>query len=658
MVADPVRSSSRRARRRRVWAAVLCQAPLLAAPIPVMAAPAGSEGARAALGFDVFEASIPEIEAALASGRTTSRHLVEAYLARIAAYNAAGPALNAVITLNPRALAEADTLDRERRAKGPRGPLHGVPLLVKDNYDTAEMPTSGGTLALATLQPAADAQVIKRLRSAGAIILGKTALHELASGVTTVSSLSGVSRNPYDPARSPGGSSGGTGAAVAADFAAAGLGSDTCGSIRIPAAYQNLFGLRGTRGLSSRGGIIPLSSTQDIGGPLARSVTDLAILLDATVGPDPADPDTAAAAGRIPASYRSVLDAKGLKGARIGVLRSMFGAAPEDREGLEVAERALAAMRAEGAQVADISIAGMDDLLKDSSVILYEFKFDLARYLAGQPGAPVKSLHEIIAQGLDVDEVDGRLRQRDSVAASDAQGYARALAKRQALHDLIVKVMAEQHLDALVYPTSLRRPPLIGADDAGGGATCQLSATTGLPAIAIPAGFSPNELPVGLELLGRDFAEPTLLRLAYGWEQSAHPRRPPFSTPRLIDGRAPAAVAWRVTAAAPRGAGPAARVDFTYDPTTATLGYKATVRRLGNDEVIAVTLQRSIDAGPGPVIARLVPTGRTAAAASLKLRARDRADLQAGRLFVQLYTRTVPLGVGSASLPPPGSGTK
>jgi hypothetical protein len=298
----------------------------------------------------------------------------------------------------------------------------------------------------------------------------------------------------------------------------------------------------------------------------------------------------------------------------------------------------------------------MDDLLKDSSVILYEFKFDLARYLAGQPQAPVKSLQEIIARGLDIDEVDGRLRQRDGAAASDAHGYANALAKRQALHDMIVKVMAEQRLDALVYPTSLRRPPLIGGDDPGGGASCQLSATTGLPAIAIPAGFSPNELPVGLELLGRDFAEPTLLRLAYGWEQSTHPRRPPFSTPRLVGGRAPAPVAWRVTAAAPHGAGPAAQVAFTYDPTTATLGYEAAVRRLRDDEVIAVTLQRSVGDGPGPVIAQLAPTGRTAAAGRLVLRARDRADLLAGRLFVQLYTRAAPLGVGAASLSPPGYG--
>jgi Asp-tRNA(Asn)/Glu-tRNA(Gln) amidotransferase A subunit family amidase len=623
-------------------AALLSLAPVA----PARAAAARHHHAPAA--FDVFEASIPDIQAALADGRVTSRELVQAYLARIAAYDQRGPRLNAVVRLNPQALAEADALDRERRLKGPRGPLHGVPLLVKDNYDTAEMATSGGTLALATLRPADDAFVIRKLRAAGAIILGKTAMHELASGVTTVSSLTGVSRNPYDPARSPGGSSGGTGAATAADFAAAGMGSDTCGSIRIPAAYQNLFGLRGTRGLSSRSGIIPLSSTQDIGGPLARSVTDLAILLDATVGPDPADPGTSAAAGHIPHSYRDALVPDGLKGARIGVLRELFGAAPEDRAGLAVAEKALAAMRAQGADVVDVKLPGLSDLLKDSSVISYEFKPELARYLAGQPTAAVKSLHEVVAHGLDDQEVDARLRQRDGPDADDAQAYARALARQKAAHDLVVQAMAAQGLDALVYPTSLRPPPRIGGDEAGGGATCQLSASTGLPVIAIPAGFTNGEQPIGLELLGRDFAEPTLIKLAYGWQQAVHPRRPPFSTPPLMAGQAPRPVLWRL---ATGGAGPVAEVRFRYDPTTARLGYRAVLRGVKPAEVTAVTLQRRLDDGPGPVLAQLVPMGRTGAQGELTLGARERADLAAGRLVVRLYTVAQPLGAGEARLP-------
>ena len=505
----------------------ICLAPLCvtlcATPAPLAFAHPAHAAARAAPpAYDVFEKSIPELQAALSSGQVTSRQLVLSYMARIAAYDHAGPDLNAIVRLNPQALAQADALDRERKAKGPRGPLHGIPILVKDNYDTRNMPTSGGTLALATLQPADDAYLVQRLQAAGAIILGKTAMHELAAGVTTFSSLTGATRNPYDPARSPGGSSGGTGAAVAASFSAAGMGSDTCGSIRIPAAVQNLYGLRETRGLSSRTGIVPLSSSQDIGGPLARSVTDLALLLDATAGADPKDPSTLGVDAHIPKSYAQALRPGGLKGARIGVLRALFTSAPEDRENRKVIDQALDAMKAAGAEVVDVSIPGMDEQLKDSSAIAYEFKFALADYLAHQPTAPVKSLGEIIAGGLDSEEVDPRLRLRDATEQQDTDAYRKVLAKQRALHDLVAGVMAEQHLDALAYPGPLRAPPLIG-DPAIDSGSCQLSATTGLPAMAVPVGFAANGLPVGIELLGADFAEPTLLNLAYGWEQSAMP---------------------------------------------------------------------------------------------------------------------------------------
>ncbi|MYA10646.1 MAG: hypothetical protein F4087_07050 [Gemmatimonadetes bacterium] len=270
--------------------------------------------------FEVAEASIAELQAAMLEGRVTSAQLVDLYLARIRAYDRAGPALNTIIRLNPRARAQADSLDAERAAGTVRGPLHGIPVLMKDNYDISWMPTTGSSLALAGLQPPDDAFQVARLREAGAVILGKTNLHELAAGITTISSLGGQTRNPYDPARNPGGSSGGTGAAVAASFAAVGWGTDTCGSIRIPSAVHNLFGLRPTKGLSSIDGILPLSHSQDTGGPLARTVTDLAIALDATVGMDPADPATAILEGREMQRFRDALDAGALEGARIGAL--------------------------------------------------------------------------------------------------------------------------------------------------------------------------------------------------------------------------------------------------------------------------------------------------------------------------------------------------
>jgi len=360
--------------------------------------------------FEVHELSILDLQSALSSGRVTSRRLVESYLARIQAYDQAGPRLNAILMINPRAREDADALDRERADNKVRGPLHGIPVLIKDNYDTADMPTSGGALGLATLQPSADAFQVRKLRDAGAVILGKTTMHELAAGITTISSLTGQTRNPYDLYRVPGGSSGGTGAAIGASFAAAGMGSDTCGSIRIPAANQNLVGLRGTHGLSSRSGVMPLSSTQDIAGPLARSVTDLAIMLDATVGPDTNDKITAEGAPHIPKSYRDGLSTDGLKGARIGVLRALWGNAPEDEEVAGIVRKALDGFKAQGADVVDVSVPGLDDLLRESSVIGDEFKFDLAAYLAKIPNAPVKSLGEILDRGLNHAELDATFR--------------------------------------------------------------------------------------------------------------------------------------------------------------------------------------------------------------------------------------------------------
>jgi amidase len=592
--------------------------------------------------FEVHERSILELQAAQAEGRVTSRGLVDAYLARIAAYDQAGPRLNAIVVLNPRARDEAEALDRERARTGPRGPLHGIPVLVKDNYDTVDMPTSGGALGLAMMQPAADAFQVKRLRAAGAIILGKTTMHELAAGITTISSLTGQTRNPYDLMRAPGGSSGGTGAGVAASFAAAGMGSDTCGSIRIPAANQNLVGLRPTRGLSSRTGVIPLSGTQDEAGPLARTVTDLAIILDATVGADPDDAITADGAGHVPKSYRDTLTAGRLKGARIGVLRGLFGSAPEDQEVSELTRKALDSMKSQGAEVIDVVVPGMDDLLHDASVINDEFKFDLAAYLARHPNAPVKSLGEIIERGLHHDALDQSFRLRNAPDKKETEHYRQALLKRRALREAVAVALEVQQVDALAYPTLRRKPTLIG--EAQAGTNCQLSAVTGLPAISMPAGFTADGLPVGLELLGPAFSEPALLGLAFAWEEAAKPRRGPFSAPPLVKGAAPRPATVVVTAGV--APGPTARVAFTYDATTGVLQYEATTSGPGTDRVIALTLQRSVDGAPGPIVAHFVTAGQAGASPALTMRGRQREDLVAGRMFVHLYTQRTPLGAG------------
>lgn len=585
--------------------------------------------------FEVHEQSIVDLQSAMQAGRVTSRGLVESYLARIQAYDQAGPRLNAIALINPRAREEADVLDRERSDGKLRGPLHGVPVLIKDNYDTGDMPTSGGTLGLATLQPARDAFQVKKLRDAGAVILGKTTMHELAAGITTISSLTAQTRNPYDLFRVPGGSSGGTGAAIGASFAAAGMGSDTCGSIRIPAANQNMVGLRGTHGLSSRTGVMPLSSTQDIAGPLARSVTDLAIMLDATVGADPADAITKESAGHIPKSYRDGLTADGLKGARIGVLRALWGNAPEDDEVAAIVRKALDGLKAQGAEVIDIAVPGLDDFMRDSSVIADEFKFDLADYLARQPNAPVKSLGEIIDRGLHHAELDATFRLRNQPEKRESEHYRQAMVKRRALRAAVIATLEELRVDALAYPTLRRKPALIG--EAQGGTNCQLSATTGLPAISMPAGFSADGLPIGLELLGGAWEEAKLLKYAFAWESAVKPRKSPFSTPPLVKGAAPVATTTELTIGA-------ATVKLNYDGTTGVLRYDAATKLAPSDRVLALTLQRTEGDKPGPIIAHLLAPNQITGTGALTLRGRNREDLAAGKLFVQFYTKQMPLG--------------
>ena len=447
--------------------------------------------------FEVLEKTIPELQNAMHAGQVTSRELVSLYLSRIAAYDRIGPHLNAVVVLNPNALRDAAALDRERAAKGPRGPLHGIPIVVKDNYETVDMPTAAGSLALASYQSKADAFQVRKLRDAGAVILGKTNMHELAYGLTSVSSVAGQTRNPYDLSRAPGGSSGGTGAAIAANFAAAGMGSDTCGSIRIPASSNNLVGLRGTRGLASGTGIVPLSKTQDIGGPIARTLGDLAVMLDATVGVDPADDTTRAAAGHIPGSYVDALQPGGLKGARVGLLKAYF---VDDEEGSAVVRRAVDQMKKDGTDIVEIDVPGLVDLLRESSVILSEFKFDLAEFLAARESAPVRSLDEILRLGLHDTAVDAVLRRANATVTRESDEYRRALVKREAIRHAVVATLDEHRLAALVYPTIRRKPARIGEPQLG--SNCQLSASSGLPALSVPAGFTDDGLPIGVEFLG------------------------------------------------------------------------------------------------------------------------------------------------------------
>lgn len=595
--------------------------------------------------FDVMEKSILELQSAMQGGAVTSRQLVELYLARIAAYDKQGPTLNAITTTNPQALAAAEALDQERRTRGARGPLHGIPILVKDNYETIEMPTSDGSIALATFHPKSDAFMVQRLKQAGAVVLGKTNMHELAMGITSVGSLFGRVRNPYDLDRNPGGSSGGTGAAIAANFAAAGLGSDTCGSIRNPSSHNNLFGLRGTQGLSSRIGIIPLSSTQDIGGPLARSITDLALMLEATVGVDPADPVTRKSEGRVPKSYRDALDRGALKGARLGIVRSLFGAAPEDQEVTDLVNKWLERLRQAGAELVDVAIPGLDDLLKDSTVIDAEFKFDFAAYLARHPDAPIKSLAEILERGLYHRELEAGFRKRNAPEKRETEQYRRALIKRATTRQAVEAAMDEHRVAALVYPTLRRKPARIG--EAQAGSNCQLSATSGLPALAVPIGLTNDGLPIGVDLLGAAFSEAKLLSLGYAIEQTVQPRKPPFSTPALNDGKTPAPKSW--TTKLPVEGSERVAIDWSYDATTSRLSYRMTAAPRSPKELLAVWIHRGT-LPKSEAALHLLAGGAAPAQGAVTLSFSDRADLGAGRLHVRVYTTQQPGGLAPVPL--------
>jgi Asp-tRNA(Asn)/Glu-tRNA(Gln) amidotransferase A subunit family amidase len=606
--------------------------------------------------FDVMEKSIDELQDAMTAGRVTARDLVDIYLARIEAYDQQGPRINAFITLNPKAREEAAALDRERASRGPRGPLHGIPLVIKDNFDMAGTPTTAGSLALATLTAGDDAAQVRRLREAGAVILGKTNLHELASGITTISSLGGQTRNPYDPGRNPGGSSGGTGAAVAANFAAAGIGSDTCGSIRIPASSNSLVGLRGTFGLASRAGVVPLSHSQDVVGPIARSVADVAILLQAMAGPDPADEATKASEGRIPRSYRDGLNAGALKGARIGVLRSLFGDAAEDREAGDVVQRALDEMKKLGAETIDVNVPGLDDLLRGSSVIDAEFKFDFEDYLAGKPNAPVRSLGDIVAGGMYGAAIESSLKRRSAVGSRETEEYRRARNRRDAVRQAVLAAFAEQRLDALAYPTMRRKPALVG--EAQAGANCQLSASSGLPALSLPAGFTLDNLPIGVELLARPFDEPRLLALGSAFEQKTHVRRPPFSTPALAGRARPAPIGF-VSEIRARSSGSQARaavlsVRFAFDQSTGELRYEATARGASAGDLVSASIHQGGRGEYGAALVQILRQGEAERTGSVTLRPVENAALREGRLHLTWYTRAAPGGL-RAEIVLPGS---
>ncbi|MEL6137270.1 MAG: DVUA0089 family protein, partial [Cyanobacteria bacterium J06628_6] len=487
--------------------------------------------------FQLEEATLAEINQAFESGLLTSEQLMRLYLARISAYDQQGPALKSIIALNPDALETAIALDQERRQQGPRSPLHGIPILIKDNIDTADLPTSAGAFALENSLPPDDAYVVQELREAGAIILGRTNLDEFARNVQGISALGGQTLNPYDFTRAPGGSSAGTAVAITANFAVLGLGTETGVSIRNPAANNSLVGIAPTEGLVSRDGTVPISFTLDRVGPIARTVEDAAIALDIIVGFDDNDPITAESIGNIPeAGYTSLLSDQALEGSRIGVFRDLFRTGEPHAESLAIIEQAIDDLAAEGAVIIDDISLDLDSdlfsLLNDTRLNLFETEFAVDSYLDSLgPDAPVQNLQEILD--------DGRLLPRTSFIFSLSQGfsssfennpdYLERLSQREFLQEATVDLLEEFDLDALVYPMKTLPAPLLG--ELSPASDNPFTSITGLPGIVVPAGATAAGLPVSLEFSGEPFSEALLLSFAYDYEQATQHRLVPASVP-------------------------------------------------------------------------------------------------------------------------------
>lgn len=519
--------------------------------------------------FDIEEATIAEIHQAMRRNQITAVELTQQYLDRIDTYD---EDLNAILTINDSALERAQDLDAALNESGPVGPLHGIPLILKDNFDTEDMPTTGGSETLEDSVPNDDGATVQMLREAGSIVIAKANMHEFAYGWESYSSLGGQTYNAYDVDRVPGGSSGGSSAATAANLTTIATGSDTCGSNRVPQSFNNLVGVRGTIGLISGDGLQPMSKTQDIPGPMTRTVTDTAIMLDVMVGYDPADPRTSesvgktpvedeppittwpsderSAASKTPSSYTDFLREDGLEGARIGVLREYLETEDDRAQVTEVIETAIGDMENEGATVVDpVEIPYVDIAELDLSVVTFEFEREFNDYLASidDPDAP-NDLTELISQTdnihpevlssleaaveVETDDLDENIDYLQRLVNGDHFTDIDQTDATPGLRQATLTAMADENLDALLYPTVSAPPVEIPEDEPpsqpADSVNCDLSAVSGLPAVTVPAGFTAeDELPVGLELLGRPFDEETLIELSYSYEQATNHRRAP-----------------------------------------------------------------------------------------------------------------------------------
>jgi Asp-tRNA(Asn)/Glu-tRNA(Gln) amidotransferase A subunit family amidase len=513
--------------------------------------------AQPARALAIEEASIADIQAAYREGRLSAHEVVAASLARIAAYDKKGPYINSIITVNPKALEEADAIDARYRATGKFiGPLHGIPVVIKDNLDAQGMPMTNGFQGWKSYYPPSDAPVVARIKSAGGIVIAKGSLSEFAKGggdnINSV--LPGFARNPYNTAYATGGSSGGPAAALASSFAVVGIGTDTGGSVRMPSAHNALVGLRPTVGLVSRTGVVPLNGVRDTAGPMARSVTDMAVLLNIIVGADPQDAATARSKGHIPPSYLPYLKKDGLKGARLGVLRQVFAARVTDPLIITNFERTLAELRAAGADIVDPFIVPELDSLPRAPQTAAQFKTDLTRWIALHPGVPYPSVKEIAASKLVHPLHQTSFDEAVNALPADQDPQTIEGRKNEERHrQAFMKAMDAVHVDAVIFPTWAQLPAVNGdrntqiGDDPQpaphalpthlGASLTYIGSTLQWPALSVPNGYLGEGLPVGLQILGRAWDEGKIIQFAYAYEQATHYRRPPPTVPPLVPGQ-------------------------------------------------------------------------------------------------------------------------
>ncbi len=489
--------------------------------------------------FNPVEATISQIHAAMQNQGLSARQVVEAYLARIETYDQS-TRLNAIVVVNPRALQRADELDAEFKRTGQLRPLHGIPVIVKDNYDTHDLQTAGGSLAMKGSLPPDDAFQVKKIRDAGGIVLAKSNMAEWAfSPYVTVSSIAGITRNPYDLTRVPAGSSGGTAAAVSASLGVVGLGTDTGNSIRGPSSHNGLVGIRSTMGLTSRDGIIPLYLRNDIGGPMCRTVEDAVRVLEVIAGYDPADPITELSNNNVPENYQKFLDEEGLQGARLGVFRRYLETDTINPEIKALMQTAIEDLQAQGAEIVDpFDIPHFDEMTED--IWCEVFQHDVNNYLASLgEDAPYKTLAEVYASGLYSPYIGDGIKEALAVTSAPEDRNPPCLdlyhtQKNNIFREAVLKAMDAAGIEAIIYPTWSNPPRKVGDMESPAGDNSQiLSPQTGFPGITVPIGYTESGLPAGMTFIGRAFSEPDLIRFVYAYEQATNHRTAPAGFPRL-----------------------------------------------------------------------------------------------------------------------------